>query len=592
MLQTLNQLAGKISPQTDNNANKVHSLNNNNNNNIGQQQCCPVNTSVHPYSKVNSTNGTASPGPIIDKKMTNQDQPDPDNIKMFVGQIPRTMDENDLREMFSEFGRVHQINVLRDKVTGLSKGCCFVTFYTRKSALEAQNALHNVKTLAGMHHPIQMKPADSENRNERKLFVGMLSKKCTESEVRTMFSVYGVIEECSVLRDPNGQSKGCAFVTFTSKLCASQAIKAMHHSITMEGASSPLVVKFADTQKEKDQKRLHQQLQANLYNLAAGIQLPNHTTAQANSQASHSPTYLTTAVNQQLNDSHSCLAQLQLLQQLQASSNGQSNLGAQLLLHNTSLQSLASLNGSNASLADINPVNLQGLATLANLNTAGVNPMNLVTLAAMTGANPVSPALPSLTSSSAAAALLGKTSTTLGSNASTLGTLTATHLNGLTSTGLNMPDSYGPYAGWNLQYGSRPITSLLFNSDQLKLDNDDLQTAVAALGGAGASGLAGATIGRAPKQIEGPEGANLFIYHLPPEFSDADLINMFSPFGNVISAKVFIDKITNFSKCFGFVSYDNVQSAQRAISSMHGYAIAKKRLKVQLKRSKEANRPY
>ncbi|RZF43920.1 hypothetical protein LSTR_LSTR009386 [Laodelphax striatellus] len=250
---------------------------------------------------------------LISRKMTSQDQPDPDNIKMFVGQIPRTMDENDLREMFSEFGRVHQINVLRDKVTGLSKGCCFVTFYTRKSALEAQNALHNVKTLAGMHHPIQMKPADSENRNERKLFVGMLSKKCTESEVRTMFSVYGVIEECSVLRDTNGQSKGCAFVTFTSKLCASQAIKAMHHSITMEGASSPLVVKFADTQKEKDQKRLHQQLQANLYNLAAGIQLPATPTTAANptnAASHHSPTtYLTAAIfQQQLNQMLSNLA--------------------------------------------------------------------------------------------------------------------------------------------------------------------------------------------------------------------------------------------------------------------------------------------
>ena len=29
-------------------------------------------------------------------------------------------------------------------------GCCFVTFYTRKSALDAQNALHNVKTLPGV----------------------------------------------------------------------------------------------------------------------------------------------------------------------------------------------------------------------------------------------------------------------------------------------------------------------------------------------------------------------------------------------------------------------------------------------------------
>ncbi|KAG8244691.1 hypothetical protein J6590_017636 [Homalodisca vitripennis] len=50
------------------------------------------------------------------------DQPDPDFIKMFVGQIPHTMDENDLTKMFSEFGRVHQINVLRDKITGRSKG--------------------------------------------------------------------------------------------------------------------------------------------------------------------------------------------------------------------------------------------------------------------------------------------------------------------------------------------------------------------------------------------------------------------------------------------------------------------------------------
>lgn len=61
---------------------------------------------------------------------TTKTEPDPDAIKMFVGQIPRSMDENDLRKMFEEFGPVFQLNVLRDKVTGQSKG-------KRNSSLES-----------------------------------------------------------------------------------------------------------------------------------------------------------------------------------------------------------------------------------------------------------------------------------------------------------------------------------------------------------------------------------------------------------------------------------------------------------------------
>jgi hypothetical protein len=108
---------------------------------------------------------------------------------------------------------------------------------------------------------------------------------------------------------------------------------------------------------------------------------------------------------------------------------------------------------------------------------------------------------------------------------------------------------------------------------------------VAAAVAANGSGLSGGL-----KQHEGPDGANLFIYHLPQEYTDSDLLQTFNPFGNVISAKVFIDKITNLSKCFGFVSYDNPVSAHAAIQAMNGFQVGTKRLKVQLKRCRD--KPY
>ncbi len=60
----------------------------------------------------------------------------------------------------------------------------------------------------------------------------MLSKKYNENDVRQLFSGHGTIEECTVLRDPNCQSKGCAFVTYSTKQSAKEAIKVrMNYSL-------------------------------------------------------------------------------------------------------------------------------------------------------------------------------------------------------------------------------------------------------------------------------------------------------------------------------------------------------------------------
>ena len=64
----------------------------------------------------------------------------------------------------------------------------------------------------------------------------------------------------------------------------------MHHSQTMEGCSSPLVVKFADTQKEKEQKKVLQ-LQNNLWSLSTTPLAPAATPAATANLIS--PQYLT-----------------------------------------------------------------------------------------------------------------------------------------------------------------------------------------------------------------------------------------------------------------------------------------------------------
>ena len=87
----------------------------------------------------------------------------------------------------------------------------------------------------------------------------------------------------------------------------------------------------------------------------------------------------------------------------------------------------------------------------------------------------------------------------------------------------------------------------------------------------------------------GPVGANLFIYDVPLSFTESDLMSLFSPFGKIVSTKIYRDRKTGKSRGFGFVSFDNVDSADVAIQKMDGYEIESKVLQVQKKIIKQNN---
>ncbi|CAN1354307.1 RNA-binding protein BRN1 [Linum perenne] len=341
-----------------------------------------------------------------------------ESVKLFVGQVPKHMNEAQLLAMFKEFAIVDEVNIIKDKTTRSSRGCCFVICPSREEADKAVNECHNKKTLPGASSPLQVKYADGElERLEHKLFVGMLPKNVSEAELSDLFSKYGTIKDLQILRGSQQTSKGCAFLKYDTKDQALAALEAINGKHKME---------VCDTVNQANALR------------GGGIR------------------------------------------------------------------------------PDISP-------NMAPRNY-GVPPASYVG-----SAYPPSPGL-----------------------------------------------QYSmPYPGGMMSH-HRPSPSSM--SQQV--------------GNSSSPGSSSGVTTSSGSQIEGPPGANLFIYHIPQEFGDQELANAFQPFGKVLSSKVFVDKATGVSKCFGFVSYDSPSAAQAAIGVMNGCQLGGKKLKVQLKRDNKQSKPY
>jgi len=63
-------------------------------------------------------------------------------MKLYVGNLPYSCSEDELREMFSEHGEVTSANLVMDRETGRPRGFGFVEFADAGQAKAAIEALH------------------------------------------------------------------------------------------------------------------------------------------------------------------------------------------------------------------------------------------------------------------------------------------------------------------------------------------------------------------------------------------------------------------------------------------------------------------
>ena len=61
--------------------------------------------------------------------------------KLYVGNMPYSMTEGDLKDLFEEFGAIASTAVITDRATGRPRGFGFVEFEDASSAASAQQAL-------------------------------------------------------------------------------------------------------------------------------------------------------------------------------------------------------------------------------------------------------------------------------------------------------------------------------------------------------------------------------------------------------------------------------------------------------------------
>uniref|UniRef100_A0A0D6R7K1 RRM domain-containing protein n=1 Tax=Araucaria cunninghamii TaxID=56994 RepID=A0A0D6R7K1_ARACU len=174
----------------------------------------------------------------------------PEEAKLFVGNLPLNVDNQQLGELFEGAGEVIDVNIILNRETGNSRGFGFVTMATVEEAnkgIEKFNQYNFQGRLLTVN-----KAAPRGTRVERptqvgsahKVYVGNLPWQADDNSLLQLFSEHGKVLEAKVVYDrETGRSRGFGFVTYSSENEVNDAIAALDGA-DMDGR--PLRVNVAE----------------------------------------------------------------------------------------------------------------------------------------------------------------------------------------------------------------------------------------------------------------------------------------------------------------------------------------------------------
>ena len=84
---------------------------------------------------------------------------------------------------------------------------------------------------------------------------------------------------------------------------------------------------------------------------------------------------------------------------------------------------------------------------------------------------------------------------------------------------------------------------------------------------------------------------NMYVSNLNFTLSDDDLRNLFSQYGNVVSAKVITDRETGRSRGFGFVEMDVVTEGQEAMEKLNNHEVGGRAMSVAVAKERTERSP-